>query len=382
MSAGLHIQEALQDLSVFGEESLDQNIQRKRVEHKNAKITSVRQLTHNTFELKVECRCPETGELSGFTAQAGQYIVIKVDEIKDPRPYSFVVPPEAEKPGMHTFTIRLEPDGEFSGWLAKGGRIGTPLRLSGPFGYFLLDDSNAPIVCVAGGSGLSSTFCLMQYAAIQKVRRNALFFHGVRKQIDLYYAEEIEKMQKAWAPGFSCEFIPVLSDEEETSSWTGAKGMIATYIKENYLDTGKFDIATCRTYLCGPPSMVTAVEQTFLGLGLAPKYIHFDRFENMRSPAPVVDNSRCILCDECLLVKPVKNCLVEVSQLSRGKDGIVEYQKIDPGKTSGLYYNTLYIDDKTCIRCHACVDVCPVGAISPLNSREPKTLSRMIGLSE
>ena len=46
-------------------------------------------------------------------------------------------------------------------------------------------------------------------------------------------------------------------------------------------------------------------------------------------------------------------------------------QRVDPSMTSGLYYNTLYIDEDECIRCYACVHACPAGAISPQHSLEP-----------
>jgi ferredoxin len=34
----------------------------------------------------------------------------------------------------------------------------------------------------------------------------------------------------------------------------------------------------------------------------------------------------------------------------------------------------LYIDERECIRCGACVEACPTNAISPGNSRNPKVL--------
>jgi len=104
----------------------------------------------------------------------------------------------------------------------------------------------------------------------------------------------------------------------------------------------------------------------------------FDRFEDARSPAPVIDNSRCVLCDECLLVKPTHNCIIEAASLSDKKENgrYANIQRVDPSMTSGLYYNTLYIDEDECIRCYACVHACPAGAISPQHSLEPITLRK------
>lgn len=78
-----------------------------------------------------------------------------------------------------------------------------------------------------------------------------------------------------------------------------------------------------------------------------------------------IDDAKCVLCDECLFVKPVDNCIVEVANLEWSPEGeIVGYQAITPGQTRPLYYSRLYIDQTQCIRCGACEKVCPTDAIS------------------
>jgi ferredoxin len=88
-----------------------------------------------------------------------------------------------------------------------------------------------------------------------------------------------------------------------------------------------------------------------------------------------IDDNKCILCDECLMVKPVPNCIVEITQLLYGENGeIVGYDRVDPGKTKPLYYSGLYIDQTQSIRCGACERVCPTDAISIQKvSRRPVT---------
>ncbi len=76
-------------------------------------------------------------------------------------------------------------------------------------------------------------------------------------------------------------------------------------------------------------------------------------------------DSECVLCDECLKVKPVPGCIVEIADLQRDdSDRITGYTPVQRGLTDSLYYNRLWIDQDQCVRCGQCEAVCPVNAIT------------------
>lgn len=330
-------------------------------------ISGVEKLTHDTYALKIKCT---QGEL--IRPLAGQYGTLKPDHLHKPRAYSFARAPQAEAPGEHTFFIRVFEGGLFSMWLFEEDRVGEPLTISGPLGKFLLDDSSRPMLCVAGGSGMSAIYSILEDAALKRVERDAVFLYGARTQEDLYLLDEIKEFGDRWHPDHQFEFAPVLSEEPEDSDWQGARGWVTDYMKSAYLDTGRIQLGNCTAFFCGPPPMVDLGIQVLTAEGMDPAAILYDKFEDARSPVPVIDNTKCVLCDECLMVRPSEHCINEIVQLTpNGGDG---YQRLQPADTSGLYYNTLYIDDNECIRCYACVDVCPADAIHPDNDKTPKTL--------
>ena len=80
-----------------------------------------------------------------------------------------------------------------------------------------------------------------------------------------------------------------------------------------------------------------------------------------------INNDLCVLCDECLLVRPVHECIKELSSKNIDDNGEVSFTKIEPGKSHGIYHGLLYIDPKVCVRCGECEKACPTGAISLTN---------------
>lgn len=75
-------------------------------------------------------------------------------------------------------------------------------------------------------------------------------------------------------------------------------------------------------------------------------------------------DEKCVLCDECLKVKPVPNCIVEVATLCDHGGAVDGYERISEGDTPSLYHSRLWIDQTKCIRCGQCEAACPVNAIT------------------
>lgn len=353
----------------------DRRFHASRVRKCEGVLKAVRHLTYDTVELviKVDEGSPP------LNALAGQYATLLTEDLDKPRAFSFARAPSMEAPDEYTFFVRKVEGGAFSTWLFAKDRTGASVTMAGPLGKFCLDTSGKTIVAIAGGSGMSAIKALLEDAAHRKIKRDCVFLYGARAQRDLYCQDEIAEIHKHWAPKHKFESMMVLSEEPTHSGWTGARGLVTDYLNKHYIQSGKLDVNNVEVYFCGPPPMVDAGVNVLTAKGLSRQNIHYDKFEDSTSPAPVIDNTICVLCDECLMVKPLDNCIVEVATLrANGGSNFYGYERIDPAYTAGIYHSTLYLDPKECIRCYACVDVCPVGAISPRFNKVPDTLHQVV----
>jgi len=134
------------------------------------------------------------------------------------------------------------------------------------------------MVCIAGGSGVSSIKAILESAVNEQVQRDCLFLFGARTQKDLYCLKEMAEIGAKWNKNHSFEFVPVLNMEPEDSDWIGGRGLVTDYMKEAYIETGKLSLGEARGYLCGPPPMVDAAIEVMIAQGMKKDNIYFDKF--------------------------------------------------------------------------------------------------------
>ncbi len=230
------------------------------VEHKQ-------ELTYDILELRIKLREPNS-----INFVAGQYIQLESEEYKGRdsvmRAYSIAsVPSENHAVELD---IRLVPDGICTTWVFDHLQEKQEIRFSGPYGKFQLTDSEVPIICIAGGSGMAPIRSILQDMQEKGIQRAASYFFGARTQKDLFYTKELEQLEKDLA---SFKFIPALSAEPEDSDWQGERGMITEVVARYFPDCSKHE-----AYLCGSPGMVNACVDFLSGAGMAESKIFYDKF--------------------------------------------------------------------------------------------------------
>lgn len=225
-------------------------------------VERVRPLTADIVEMTIRLKAP-------MTYTAGQYAQISVPSLGIERSYSFACAPDKAPQSLLCFYVRLVPGGAFTGWLS-GGR-GGPVQVRGPMGGFIMAHSPAPLLLIAGGSGLAPIKAMLEQELRDGCTREATFLFGARTASDLYALNELETIAAGWSGRF--EFVPVLSHEPAGSGWTGALGMVTDGLAVRVSDLGRRE-----AYLCGPPPMVDAATAALRACGVAAQSIRADRF--------------------------------------------------------------------------------------------------------
>lgn len=233
-------------------------------------VTQTRNLTHDIIEISVELDHP-------IKFLAGQFADIALPEYDRHRSYSFATCPMLGGTKKVQFQVRLVPGGGFTEWLFAEDRTNTTFELHGPSGNFWLRKSQAPILCVAGGSGMAPIKAILEDAANSHINRRVTYLYGAREQRDLYCLEEMATLKEKWPGQFN--FLPILSEQNSDSGWQGKCGLVTDFIND---ETVGFPLTDAHVYLCGPPGMIDAALNTLANIGVKPGQIHYDKFLDAR----------------------------------------------------------------------------------------------------
>ncbi len=208
-------------------------------------------------------------EPSTVDFKPGQFMQIKVPGIDVVRAYSLASNP-SEKSYVEMM-IRYVPNGQATTFVHKALEVGDKITLTGPFGdFFLQENSDKPIICIAGGSGKAPIRSILFRLKELGMNRKVKYFFGARAVRDLYYTEEFNQLSKEF-PNF--EYIPALSEPLEEDNWKGATGLIT-----DVLDRMVGDLSNHEAYLCGSPGMINACINVLNKHDIKQENVYYDKF--------------------------------------------------------------------------------------------------------
>lgn len=223
------------------------------------------QLSHDVMALFL--KLPSNEHLKFM---AGQYIEFL---LKDGKRRAFSLANAPHEDNMLELHLRLIPGGQFTEYVFNEMPDKAILRIEAPFGsFFLREDSNKPIIMVAGGTGFAPIKGIIEHILHNNIQRNITLYWGAHTRQDLYMAT----LPEAWAAEHpNIKFIPVLSDALAEDQWQSRTGYVHQAVLDDFSTTG---LADYEVYCCGAPAMVEVAHASFAQAGLADDAFFSDAF--------------------------------------------------------------------------------------------------------
>ncbi|MBS9766890.1 MAG: NADH:ubiquinone reductase (Na(+)-transporting) subunit F [Flavobacteriaceae bacterium] len=163
---------------------------------------------------------------------------------------------------------------------------GDKVIISGPYGEFFINESEAEMMYVGGGAGMAPMRShLYHLFKTVKTGRKVTYWYGGRSKRELFYLEHFKELERDF-PNF--KFFIALSEPLPEDNWTvkkdindeegdGFVGFVHQVVIDQYLSKHESP-EDIELYFCGPPMMNKAVEKMGQDFGLPDENIRFDDF--------------------------------------------------------------------------------------------------------
>jgi Na+-transporting NADH:ubiquinone oxidoreductase subunit F len=165
-------------------------------------------------------------------------------------------------------------------------KAGDKVIISGPYGEFFINESDAEMLYVGGGAGMAPMRShLYHLFKTLKTGRKVTYWYGGRSKRELFYTDHFRKLEQEF-PNF--KFYLVLSEPLPVDNWVNKKdindtegdgftGFVHNAVINGYLSKHESP-EDLELYFCGPPLMNKAVQKMGEDFGLADENIRFDDF--------------------------------------------------------------------------------------------------------
>jgi Na+-transporting NADH:ubiquinone oxidoreductase subunit F len=162
---------------------------------------------------------------------------------------------------------------------------GDKVTISGPYGEFFINESEAEMLYVGGGAGMAPMRShLYHLFKTLKTGRKVTYWYGGRSKRELFYIDHFKSLERDFS---NFKFYLALSEPLPEDNWKvkkdindegdGFVGFIHNCVIDNYLS--KHDTPEdIELYFCGPPLMNKAVQKMGEDFGIPDENIRFDDF--------------------------------------------------------------------------------------------------------
>lgn len=220
---------------------------------------------YHDFRFRVDQVIPETNDVASiyirgrnlerFRVKAGQFALWRFftkGRWWQAHPFSFSQPMNG-----NSLRISVKALGDFTNELASLP-VGTPVFVEGPYGTFTLPaNHDEKLLLIAGGIGITPIRSMAEQANQEK--RDTILIYSVKQASEFCFQDELRHLTHVRKTYFSSNQANRLLTGQEV-----AKNVP--------------DITERTIYICGPLSMMNALTEQFIALGIRPTRIYSERF--------------------------------------------------------------------------------------------------------
>jgi ferredoxin-NADP reductase len=186
------------------------------------------------------------------------------------REYSLSGPPGA---GYYRITVKREVGGSVSGYLHTQLSVGDQLDIAAPRGTFILDQTDAPVLLVSAGIGVTPVLAMLQSLAGERSEREIWWLHGARDSREQSFAAEaralLSSLPKAKVHVYYSQPGPGDVQGRDFDSVGRITALSLAELKPP---------SDAEAYVCGPDAFMDDISAGLAALGLDASQIHTEVF--------------------------------------------------------------------------------------------------------
>ncbi len=244
---------------------------------------TVRAVSHPTAD-SVTLKLRPNRNWQGFNAGQFVQLGVEIDGVRRSRCYSLAGSAHAG-PGQIELTIKAHGRGCVSSFLHHQAAPGMVVSLSPAQGEFVLPHERPNrVLLISGGSGITPVMAMLRTLLDEAYQGRISFLHYARSPADMIYRAELEQIARQHP---QIDLLRVYSQAADGE----AQGALCAAQLQALVP----DYAMAETFLCGPASLMQAVESLWRHEGLQSR-LHLERFAPLRSPAAKAGEGRGELC--------------------------------------------------------------------------------------
>jgi ferredoxin-NADP reductase len=227
------------------------------------------------FETSVKEIIPRIDGVSSFRFyrpaeleyKAGQYMLVTIRSGGKELVHAFSISSSPTDEGYIEFTKKFTQH-EYSLAL-QALKVDDWASIDAPHGQFTFEGEYPKIALLTGGIGITPFKSIITYATKKQLNSNIVLFYGCRNPNEIAFKNELQAMETQ-----NKNLKLVFTVNEPVGDWKGPVGNITLDLLKKELPDYKERVF----YACGPPGMVTAMQNLIKELGLPETQLKLESF--------------------------------------------------------------------------------------------------------